>query len=148
MANRVVHFEIPATDKQRASKFYSDAFGWEMQPQGEEYGGYIVAVTGPQVPTNMDDMGISGGIYQVDKKDVNAYRCVIGVDDIEKALKDVRNAGGKVYTDNKGPDGKDLGEIMDIPNLGKWAKCEDTEGNIFTLLEPSPDMMSKEQKDN
>lgn len=139
MANRVVHFEIPATDQKRASDFYHKAFGWDMQPQGKEYGGYIVAQSGPPMPSADPKLqGINGGIYQIEKKDVNAYRCVIGVENIKKAIEDVRSAGGIVEEHNMGPDGKDMGEIMDIPNVGKWAKCKDTEGNIFSIMEPAP----------
>src|SRR5581483_5375378 len=92
MPNRVVHFEIEAKDKARASKFYADAFGWDMQVQPEEYGGYIIAVTGdPKEPG-----GINGGLFQVEHKELNAYSCTIAVDDIKKAIADVRAAGGKV----------------------------------------------------
>lgn len=132
MGNRVVHFEIEAKDAKRASKFYADAFGWKMDHQGEDFGGYVVATTGDR----KEPGGINGGIFQVDKKELNAYSCVIGVDDIDKAIADVKKAGGKVFDDNKTPDGKLLGEKIDIPQIGIYAKCEDTEGNRFTLLQP------------
>jgi predicted enzyme related to lactoylglutathione lyase len=139
MANRVVHFEIEAKDKERASKFYADAFGWVMEKQPEEYGGYVMVTTGdPKVPG-----GINGGIYQEDDKKLNAFSCVIAVDDIDKAVADVKKADGKVFNDNKTPDGRELGEKMDIPGVGIYVKCEDTEGNRFTLLQPSGDMMQK-----
>jgi uncharacterized protein len=139
MANRVVHFEIEAKDKKRANKFYSEAFGWKMDEQPEEYGGYIVVTTGdPKEPG-----GINGGIYQEDQKKLNAYSCVISVDDADKAIADVKKAGGKVFDDNKTPDGKELGEKVDIPGIGIYVKCEDTEGNRFTLLQASPDMMQQ-----
>ncbi len=138
MANRVVHFEIEAEDKERASKFYADAFGWDMQKQPEEYGGYVIAVTGD----TKEPGGINGGLFQVGKKGLNAYSCVISVDDVDKAIDDVKKAGGKVFDDNKTPDGKELGEKIDIPGVGIYVKCEDTEGNRFTLLQPSPDMMA------
>jgi len=130
MANRVVHFEIEAQDIKRAKKFYVDAFGWKMEQMGKEYGDYIVVQTGDP----MEPMGINGGIYKgKTKKEVNAYRCVVGVDDINKAIDDVKKAGGKVLS--KKPD--------DIPKVGLFASCKDTEGNRFTLLQPSPDMMPK-----
>jgi predicted enzyme related to lactoylglutathione lyase len=139
MANRVVHFEIEAKDRERAKKFYSSTFGWKMDQMGDDFGGYTVVTTGdPKEPG-----GINGGIFQEDKKELNAYSCTIGVDDIKKAIADVRQAGGKVFEHNMTGDGKDMGEIMDIPGVGKYAKCEDTEGNRFTLLQPSMDMMSK-----
>jgi len=136
MPNRIVHFEIEAKDKERAKKFYSDAFGWKMDPQPEEYGGYITVTTGdPKEPG-----GINGGIYQEENKLINAFSCVVAVDDIDKAIEDVKKAGGKVFDDNKTPDGKMLGEKIDIPGIGIYVKCEDTEGNRFTLLQPSSDM--------
>ena len=30
MSNRVVHFEIQATDPERAAKFYREVFGWQI----------------------------------------------------------------------------------------------------------------------
>jgi predicted enzyme related to lactoylglutathione lyase len=130
MANRVVHFEIEAKDANRAKKFYSSAFGWEMEQMGGDYGNYIVVKTGDP----MEPMGINGGIYQAgDKKEVNAYRCVVSVEDVQKAMSAVTAAGGKVLSEK--PD--------DILNVGLYVKCEDTEGNLFTLLQPSPNMMPK-----
>lgn len=32
--NPVVHFEMPAKDKNRVSNFYTTAFGWNMQQMG------------------------------------------------------------------------------------------------------------------
>ncbi len=142
MANRVVHFEIEAKDAKRAKDFYASAFGWKMEEQGEDFGGYIIVKTGENTG-DMKDIGINGGIYQEEQKKLNAFSCVIGVDDVDKAIADVKAAGGKVFDDNKTPDGKVLGEKMDIPGIGIYVKCEDTEGNRFTLLQPSPDMTPK-----
>ena len=130
MANRVVHFEIEAKDADRANKFYTAAFGWDIEQMGKEYGGYLVVKTGdPKEPT-----GINGGIYQTqDKKELNAYSCVIAVEDVLKSMGDVKNAGGKVLSEKP----------TDIPDVGLFAKCEDTEGNRFSLLQPSPQMQPK-----
>jgi uncharacterized protein len=126
MPNRVVHFEIEASDGQRASTFYSQAFGWHMQQMGEDMGNYVVVTTGdPKEPG-----GINGGIYVPPggaAKELNAYSCVIGVDDIDESTQKVKAAGGEV-----------LGDKMDIPSIGLFVRCKDTEGNIFTLLQPSP----------
>jgi len=125
MSNRVVHFEIEAADRERAAGFYRQVFGWEMKKMGEDMGNYITVTTGDP----KDPGGINGGIYQAEEgKDLNAYPCVISVDDIEKAMEDVKEAGGKLHKDK--PD--------DMPSIGKFARCEDTEGNIFTLMQPAP----------
>lgn len=34
--NPVVRFEMAAEDNERVSKFYSQAFGWEIDKMGEE----------------------------------------------------------------------------------------------------------------
>lgn len=120
---RVVHFEIEAADLERAKRFYSTAFGWELNQQGGEYGNYVVLKTGED-----GTMGINGGLYQEDQKKLNAFSCTIGVEDIKASIKQVQAAGGKVESE----------EPIDIPGVGLYAKCEDTEGNKFTLLQPYP----------
>lgn len=138
MANRIVHFEIEAKDRERAKKFYTDAFGWKMEQMGEEFGGYVSITTGPPIPKDMSEIGINGGMFENADKELNAFSCVVGVDDVKKAIADVRSAGGKVEEHNMTGEGKDMGEIMDIPGVGLYAKCTDTEGNRFTLLQPAP----------
>src|SRR5437588_258438 len=111
MANRVVHFEIEAQDLKREKKFYNDALCWKKEQIGDDKREYIIKKTGKQ-----KDTGINGGIFPgKKKKELNAYSCVIGVEDIHKAMKDVKAAGGKVLS--KKPD--------DIPHVGLYAKCED-----------------------
>jgi predicted enzyme related to lactoylglutathione lyase len=126
MANRVVHFEIEAADAQRARTFYAQAFGWQMQEMGADMGNYTVVTTGdPNEPG-----GINGGIFSSptgNGKELNAYSCVIAVDNIDQAMGDVKSAGGDV-----------LGNKMDIPTIGTFVRCRDTEGNIFTMLQPLP----------
>ncbi len=126
MANRVVHFEIEAEDSGRASKFYEDAFGWTMDKMGEDMGEYVVALTGdPKEPG-----GINGGIFTSppgEHEKLNAYSCVISVDNIDESIKKVKTAGGEV-----------LGDKMDIPGVGIYVKCKDTEGNNFSLLQAQP----------
>ena len=41
----VVHFEMPAEDKNRMAKFYQEAFGWKTQMLGPEMGEYVVVTT-------------------------------------------------------------------------------------------------------
>jgi predicted enzyme related to lactoylglutathione lyase len=126
MPNRIVHFEIEATDRERAKAFYSQAFGWQMDQLGDEMGNYVVVTTGDPKEAG----GINGGIYTGEPgagKELNAYSCVVGVDDIDAAMNSVRRAGGEV-----------MGDKMPIPGIGTFARCKDTEGNIFTILQALP----------
>ena len=40
---------------------------------------------------------------------------------------------------------KDTREVIDIPKVGLYTKCEDTEGNYFTLLQPFPESIPTAQ---
>jgi predicted enzyme related to lactoylglutathione lyase len=31
-----------------------------------------------------------------------------------------------------------MGDKMDVPGVGTFVRCKDTEGNIFTMLQPLP----------
>jgi predicted enzyme related to lactoylglutathione lyase len=48
MSGRVVHFEVPFEDQQRASAFSTEAFGWQLQPLPEL--SYVLVTTGPTTP--------------------------------------------------------------------------------------------------
>jgi predicted enzyme related to lactoylglutathione lyase len=129
MPNRVVHFEIEAVDRDRAKNFYAQAFGWRMEQLGEEMGNYVVVTTGDP----KDPGGINGGIYMTAPgatKELNAFSCVVGVENIDQAMQSVKSAGGEL-----------LGDKMDIPGIGILVRCQDTEGNIFTILQPAPGSM-------
>ena len=131
MPNRVVHFEMQAKDKDRAKKFYTEAFGWKMEEMGGEYGNYVVMQSGDPMP-DPKDHGINGGMIPVQDKQWNAFSCTISVDDIEKAVSDIKTAGGTILD---GP--------MDIPSIGKYALCKDTEDNFFSILQPSEEMLEE-----
>jgi uncharacterized protein len=132
--NPVVHFEMPAEDKARVKKFYEEVFGWEMRQLGPEMGDYIIAMT-----TQTDEKGeavtpvaINGGFYQKGQGG-ETPRVVVAVEDMQKAIEMVKNAGGQV-----------MGEPMDIPNIGKFVLVTDTEGNTVGMLEPAPMGQMKE----
>jgi uncharacterized protein len=130
----VVHFEMPAEDRTRMAKFYTEAFGWQTQMMGAEMGDYVVVTTtesddnGPKKPG-----GINGGFYPK-KADWPAQypSVVIAVDDIDEAMKAVTDGGGKV-----------LGEPMDIPGVGRYVSFYDTEGNRVSMLKPLPRMTTR-----
>jgi predicted enzyme related to lactoylglutathione lyase len=126
----VVHFEMPYDDRERMAKFYQNVFGWQTRMLGEEMGNYVLAMT-----TENDESGrpkkpgaINGGFFPK-KPDWPAQHpsVVIGVDDIQAAMKKVAEAGGKV-----------LGEPLAIPGVGRYVSFFDTEGNRVSLLQPLP----------
>ncbi|VVB56592.1 Glyoxalase/Bleomycin resistance protein/Dioxygenase superfamily protein [uncultured archaeon] len=125
--NPVVHFELPAENRERMVKFYTGVFGWKAQDTGPDMGHYVVVQT-----TDTDEAGmikkpgaINGGIYQKTKETGGCPSVVISVDDIKAHMKKVQQAGGKI-----------LGEPMDIPGVGSFVSFVDTEGNRLSILQP------------
>lgn len=118
--SRVIHFELPADDPERAIAFYESAFGWKI----EEWEGpmeYWLITTGPE-----DEPGIDGAIARR-SEDALATENTIGVQSVDEALKKIEAAGGKIIR-GKGA----------VPGVGWVAYCEDTEGNRFGLMQDDP----------
>jgi predicted enzyme related to lactoylglutathione lyase len=124
----VVHFEMPYEDPDRLVKFYTQAFGWQMQKLGQDMRDYVIATTTETDENRMIKKpgAINGGFFP-NKPDWPAQypSVVIAVDDIKKAMKKVSDAGGKV-----------LGEPMEIPGIGQHVSITDTEGNRVSILQP------------
>ena len=123
--NPVVHFEMPYTDNARVAKFYKSAFGWDMQYL-PEMGSYVLATTSPVDKNQMHlkKGAINGGFYPKSKT-AKTTHLVISVDNLEEHMKLVKKSGGKI-----------LGKPMDIPEVGKFVMCKDTEGNKIGMLQP------------
>ena len=127
--NPVVHFELPAENRQRMADFYSKTFGWQTQMLGKDMGNYVIATT-----TESDEKGpkkpgaINGGFFtKTDDMPAQYPSVVVAVDDINESMKKVIKAGGKV-----------LGEPMEIPGIGQYVSFFDTEGNRVSMLRPDP----------
>ena len=117
--SRVIHFEIPAADPERASAFYKKVFGWKIEkwPGPIEY--WMVTTGAEGTP------GINGGLMR--NTNVKTTTNTIGVESVDKAIEAVKNAGGKLVMP-KSP----------IPTVGYFAYLEDTEGNLFGVMQPDP----------
>ena len=127
--NPVVHFEMPAEDRNRMAKFYTKAFGWQTQMLGPEMNEYVlVTTTEPGENGRPKDPGaINGGFYKKSPDMPAQYpSIVIAVGDIREAMKKVTEAGGKV-----------LGEPMEIPGYGLYVSFFDTEGNRVSMMQPT-----------
>ena len=124
--NRVVHFEIPADNVERAKKFYSENFGWKLNQLGPEVGNYVLVQTGPTDDKGMpqDKAFINGGLMKRDPS-AGSPVLVIAVDDADAAVDRVRKSGGRL-----------VGEILDIPNVGRYARVQDSEGNVIGVIKP------------
>ena len=125
--NPVVHFEMPAEDRQRMADFYSNVFGWETKMLGEDMGNYVTVSTSETDENGRPKMpgSINGGFYLRSENMSNHPSVVISVDDIRESIKKIKAGKGKV-----------LGEPAEIPGIGLYVSFIDTEGNTASLLQP------------
>jgi uncharacterized protein len=120
MSGRVVHFEIPFDDGDRARAFYRDAFGWQLQEWGE--GSYTLVTTGPSGETGPDEPGfINGGMMRREGPGDGPI-VVIDVDAIDAALSKIEELGGQTL----------LGRQA-VGDMGWAAYFKDVEGNSMGL---------------
>jgi predicted enzyme related to lactoylglutathione lyase len=122
MAGRVVHFEIPHDDADRARGFYEQVFGWQLLPMPEM--DYTIVMTGPSGDEGPTESGFINGGLMKREAGLNAPNIVIDVDNIEDALAAVGAAGGST-----------VAERMPVGDMGFAAYFKDSEGNVIGLWE-------------
>ena len=121
--SRVVHFEIPADNVERAKSFYKQAFGWDIsQYPGMEY--HMVNTAEVDQTTRMPkEVGaINGGMAKRNNDTNKTTVITVDVADIDAALKSIEKLGGKMVQ-KKQP----------VADMGFTAYFKDTEGNIVGL---------------
>ena len=125
--DRVCHFEIPFSDKSRATAFYEKVFGWQfMEVSGDAP--YTFAVTTPadEQGTPATPGGINGGLFpREDGGSARSPVLVIEVPSCEQRVREVEAAGGTI-----------LVNPTEIPNLGIYAQFRDPEGSVLGLWQP------------
>ena len=79
MTGRVVHFEVPFDDGDRARDFYKEVFDWQIQPMPEM--NYTIVSTGPTGDQGMpSEPGFIGGGMMQRQAPVNSPVITIAVD--------------------------------------------------------------------
>jgi predicted enzyme related to lactoylglutathione lyase len=119
--NKVVHFELPADDMERAQAFYAEAFGWRLNSMPGM--GYTLVTTTPTDDSGRvtEIGGINGGML-LRQGPITAPIITISVDDIDAALETVEKLGGKTA----------LGRQA-VGDMGFSAYFVDPEGNTVGL---------------
>jgi|SRR5579872_469000 len=113
---RVVHFNLPADDIDRAKKFYSEVFGWSFEKSNAPME-YWLTKTGDD-----NQFGINGGFAKRDSLNPNTVN-TIDVSSIDEYAKKIQAKGGKVI------------QGLPIKGVGYFAHCTDTEGNRFDIIQ-------------
>jgi predicted enzyme related to lactoylglutathione lyase len=121
MAGGVVHFEIPADDVDRAGKFYSSAFGWDINPMPEL--SYTMVKTTPTDDKGMPSLpgSINGGMFRREGN-ITSPVVTVDVDDIDATLEKIGSLGGSTVLPRQ-----------EVGSMGWAAYFKDTEGNVVGL---------------
>ncbi len=123
---KVVHFEIPAEDLERAKSFYGAVFGWDLQTMpmpGGEYTSAKTTAVDEKTQMPLEPGAINGGMMQRDER-TPAPVITIDVDAIDDALREIEARGGTTVTPR-----------TPIPGMGAFAYFKDPEGNVMGLWE-------------
>jgi len=113
---RIIWFEIPADNPERARKFYGGLFGWKIEPfPGMEAYWHIDTGGGDDTP--------DGGLMtrQHPQQPITNY---INVASVTRSAARVVKLGGKICKPKTA-----------VPKMGYFAVCRDTEDNEFALWE-------------
>jgi len=126
--DKVVHFEIPVDDVERARAFYRKVFGWEVVPIDQAE--YTLVSTTPVDPRTtgpnaepLDPGAINGGLM-TRSSDTPAPTITIRVDSIDGSLDKIEASGGSVVTPR-----------TSMQELGAYGYFKDSEGNVIGLFE-------------
>lgn len=121
MSARVVHFEIPFDDADRARGFYRDVFEWQIQPMPEM--DYNMVSTGPLTDEGMpSEPGYIGGGMMQRQAPATVPVITLAVDDIDATLAAVEQHGGT-----------SAGAKITVGEMGFAAYFHDSEGNLMGL---------------
>ena len=113
---RVIHFEIPVDNADRAKSFYEQTFGWQIQKWGGPEDYWLID------SANGDEPGINGALTLRSSTEHTVN--TISVPSCEEYLTRIEAAGGKAVT-----------QRMTVPGVGFMAYCIDTEGNVFGIMQ-------------
>jgi uncharacterized protein len=107
----IVWFEIPAHNPERAKSFYSNLFGWKINP----------------FPGSGDYWHIDTGGADDTPDGALKRRNYVSVNSVDEYTDKIAKLGGKICMAKTA-----------VPQMGYFAVCQDTEGNAFGIWESDP----------
>jgi hypothetical protein len=114
-----ISFEIPVTDTERAINFYSQVFDWQIRKSGSKKDDWLVTTGLPNRPHT------NGLIMK--SNNAGSWVHTVEVEALDEQMEKIIASGGRTVS-----------EKVVIPGLGWLAYCQDTEGNLFGIMEHNP----------
>jgi len=117
---RVVHFEIPADNPERAIEFYRNTFGWKIERWDGPMDYWLVS-TGEE-----GEAGIDGGIARRGSMNPQVAN-TLDVSDLDSSIGKVTANGGEIVAPKTA-----------VPGVGWMAYFKDPEGNLHGMMQSDP----------
>jgi len=117
VANAPAWLDLASKDAAGSRDFYSKLFGWKVEVQGPESGGYALA--------KLAGKDVAGIGPAQDPNAPTAWSLYIGTRDAAATAKKVEEAGGKVIV-----------APFDVLEQGRMAVFQDAAGAFFSVWEP------------
>ena len=121
----LAYFEVPVDDLERAKKFYTSVFGWKItntpMPNMPDYSSIN---TGKAVMEKDMSQLNSGGMMKRMQPHLPITNYV-EVKNVDETLAKTKKMGGK-----------QMGEVLTIPTVGRIAFIFDSENNFLGIWEP------------
>ena len=126
--DKVVHFEIPVDNLERAKKFYKTAFDWALTPMPQMEYTLLNTVEVDEKNMPKETGAINGGMMKRGEAIKNVV-ITISVENMDAAIKKVQSLGGKIVQ------GKMKCQTWELPRISKilremfWDFGRQQEGN-------------------
>lgn len=122
--NKVVHFEIPASDLEKGRKFYQTIFGWKFIaiPGFKDF--YMIQTVKTDKEGMPQEVGGINGDMSKRKRKGEPTTIVVNVPSIDNYFKKITKTGGKI-----------IAKKQKIGKMGFYARVKDPEGNLLGLWE-------------
>ena len=118
----VVHFEIPYENKERAFKFYTEAFGWSVTDSAD-FAGHSFAMASKCNEKGMPtEIGKINGDLHARGGHLQHPVIVLKVKNMAESRRKIEEHGGKA-----------LGEPVTLAGMGLYGFFNDSEGNVLGI---------------
>ena len=126
--NNVTWFSIPSDNLNRATSFYRDVFGWQVEPltkeDNDDFSYHVLVNSEGDTNYVPDQRGIVNGCIVKRIIGLPTPAVLVEVNDLDAAIEKVKEAGGEIVTDRN---------PMKSLN-GEFVLIKDTEGNYVELF--------------
>jgi predicted enzyme related to lactoylglutathione lyase len=118
----IIHFEIPADNVEKLTKFYAELFKWKFE-KAEWMDYWLIETVPVDEHGHPARQGVNGGLYK--KEGTNDKpRNYISVESIDDYIKKIKALGSKIIVPKQ-----------EVPNTGWTAIAVDPEGNPFGIFQ-------------